>query len=229
MTFPHDLTGVRYSICRRRDLPEMRRLLADTFARNDPPAIAVGLTPAEFEAFVRVIARSAVTQRLSIVARDIATGELAGALLAEDSASPARDGFDRLSAKFEPIFDLFDQLEAQVSDDVPPMPGDSLHLFLIGVAPRFMGRGIARHLVTACLANGAELGYRMAVAEATNPTSQHILATLGFVTRAQCSYAEYRRDTHAVFASIAESGGPMAMSRSIGLAAGPLAVSGRPT
>jgi GNAT superfamily N-acetyltransferase len=92
-----------------------------------------------------------------------------------------------------------------------------------------MGRGIGRHLVAACLANGAEWGYRRAVAEATNPTSQHILATEGFVMRAQSSYADYRFEDVPVFASVAEFGGPIAMCRDMGPAAPPLAVPGQPT
>jgi hypothetical protein len=43
--------------------------------------------------------------------------------------------------------------------------------------------------------------------------SQHIFGKLGFVTRAQVSYADYRRAGVAVFAWIAEHGGPMAMVR----------------
>ncbi len=52
--------------------------------------------------------------------------------------------------------------------------------------------------------------------EATNPVSQSVFRRLGFVERARRSYAEHRFEGRAVFASIAEHGGPMLMERSIG-------------
>ena len=195
----------------------MGRLLAETFAQHDPPAVAVGLTSDEFEAFVNVVSQSAGTDRLTIIARDIASGAMAGALLTEDAASPSAEGIDRLSTKLDPIFDLLGQLDEKVRDERPAIPGASLHLFLLGTAQLFEGRGIAQQLVTACLANGAAMRYRTAVTEATNRVSQHIFAKLGFVARAQSSYAEYRRDGIPVFASIAEQGGPMAMIRDIAM------------
>jgi len=216
---PYDISGIRYSVCEQRDVPEIGRLLAETFARHDPPAVAVGLSPDEFEAFVRIVSRSAGTDRLTIIARDIASGAMAGALLTEDAALSSTEGLDHLSPKFDPIFDLLGQLDEKVRDERAVVPGDSLHLFLLGTAQRFEGRGIAQHLVTACLANGSAMGYRTAVTEATNRTSQHIFAKLGFVSRAECSYAEYRRDGIPVFASIAGHGGPMAMIRDVSVVA----------
>jgi ribosomal protein S18 acetylase RimI-like enzyme len=152
---------------------------------------------------------------LTIIARDEASGAMAGALLNEDAASPAPEGVDRLSDKFVPIFDLLDQLEDQVPDDDPPLPGEALHLFMLGVDRAFARRGIGQQLVVASLAHGAELGYRVAVTEAMNRVSQHIFAKLGFLSRAEVSYADYRYDGIAVFASIAEHGGPMSMRRDL--------------
>ena len=41
-----------------------------------------------------------------MIPRECTADELVGALLAEDSASALPDGMDRLSPKFEPIFDI---------------------------------------------------------------------------------------------------------------------------
>jgi GNAT superfamily N-acetyltransferase len=208
---PFERSGIRYTVCDPSDVLEMSRLLADTFSRSDPPAVAVGLTAAEFEVFVRIVARPAGTQRLTIIARDIGSGEMAGALLAEDAAAPPPNGMDELSEKFEPIFDLFEELAARIPEAPEAKPGAVLHLFLLGTADRFAGRGIGQHLVGACLANGRGLGYRIAVVEATGRTSQHIASKFGFVARAQMAYADYRREGVAVFESLSEQGGPMAM------------------
>lgn len=163
-----------YSVYTARDAAEMARLLGEVFSRRDPPAVAVGLTPSEFEAFVRLFCPKAAAEGLTIVARRAGTGELAGALLTEDSASAPPDGMDRLSPKFEPVFDILGQLDTDYRADRTLQPGESLHLFLLGVAESAAGRGVAQHLVSTCIEHGARKGYQLAVTEATNKTSQHI-------------------------------------------------------
>jgi GNAT superfamily N-acetyltransferase len=81
------------------------------------------------------------------------------------------------------------------------------------VAERYSGRGIARQLVTQCVANAARRGYRLAVTEATNLTSQHIFRQEGFVERVRGSYREHRFEGRAFFQSIAEQGGPILMDK----------------
>ena len=83
------------------------------------------------------------------------------------------------------------------------------------VDDRFARRGIAQRLVEVSLANAVALGYRTAVTEATNLVSQHIFSKLGFATRAQASYGDYRGGGNATFASIADQGGIMSMARNL--------------
>jgi GNAT superfamily N-acetyltransferase len=214
MTLPSG-QDIEYSLYTSRDAEEMIRLLGDVFARRDPPAVAVDITPGEFERFVRLFRPTAHDEALTIVARSAATGELLGALLTEDSASPPPDGLDGLSQKFDPIFDILGQLDAEYRAERPVAPGECLHLFLLGVAGTAAGKGVAQRLVGESLANGRRRGYRMAVTEATNPTSQYIFRKLGFVERVRRSYADHRFEGRAVFASIAGHGGPMLMDRQL--------------
>jgi ribosomal protein S18 acetylase RimI-like enzyme len=212
---PYDDAGVRYAVCDAAEVPELRRMLALTFTESDPMPVAVGLDPDEFEALVALVVAPESTQGLTVVARDLASGVLAGALLNEDAATPPPDGLVTLSDKFDPIFDLLGQLDDQLAHPPVTEPGAVLHLFLLGVDGRFGGRGIAQRLVQASLAHATAMGYRSAIAEATNRTSQHIFRKAGFGTRATASYADYRRDGVAVFASISEHGGPAAMMREL--------------
>ena len=214
-TPPQVISGIEYSVCRPEDTFDMARLLAESFTQHDPPAVAVGLTSNEFEAFVELWSPAAGVDGLTIVARDIATDQLAGALLTDDAASPPPQGLDSVSDKFDPILDLLGQIDSEYRDGRTIEPGQTLHLFLLGVAEQFTRRMIGQHLVAACLANGAIKGYKSAVTEATNPVSQHIFGRLGFANRAERSYGDYRLDGAPVFASISEHGGPMAMDRAI--------------
>lgn len=195
------------------DAEAMAKLLAQAFTRHDPPAVATSLTASEFEAFVRLLCPQVAADGLTIVARLEGSGELVGALLTEDSASPLPDGIDRLSAKFLPIFDILGQLETEYRAGRELRPRESLHLFLLGVSDGVAGRGVAQQLLAACLENGKGRGYRVAVTEATNKVSQHIFRKQGFVERVKLSYQAHRFEGRPVFASIAEHGGPILMDK----------------
>lgn len=207
---------IRCSICTVAEVGEVARLLGQAFASHDPPAVAVGLEPAEFEAFVHVLGPRIGADGLTIVARSGETGALMGALVTEDLAAGPPPGMDRLTRKLDPIFELLGELDSEHRAGQTIEAGEALHLFLLGVDRRFSGRGVGQALVGACLANGVVRRYRRAVTEATNPTSQHVFRKQGFVERARRSYAAYRYGGEAVFASIAEHGGPMRMERHLG-------------
>lgn len=202
-----------FSLYTAPDADEMVRLLADVFARHDPPAVAVGLTSTEFETLVRSFCPKAASESLTIIARSAGTGEMAGALLTEDSASVPPAGLERLSPKFDPIFDILGQLDGEYRAGRTVRVGESLHLFLLGVSRRFAGQGVAQALVAQCLANGAGRNYRVAVTEATNRTSQHIFRKQGFTERVRRSYQDHRFQGAAPFAVIADQGGPVLMDK----------------
>jgi GNAT superfamily N-acetyltransferase len=204
---------IEYGTYVSSDAEAMVKLLGEVFSRYDPPAVAVGLTTPEFEAFVRLLCPKVVVEGLTIVARLAGTGELIGVLLTEDSASALPEGIDRLCAKFDPIFDILGQLDTEYRGGQVLRPGESIHLFLLGVSDRVAGRGVAQQLVSACLDHGTRRGYRVAVTEATNKVSQHIFRKQGFVARVQRSYEAHRFEGRQVFASIAEHGGPILMDK----------------
>jgi ribosomal protein S18 acetylase RimI-like enzyme len=206
---------IEYGIFVAQDTQEVARLLAEVFSQRDPPAVAVGLSPTEFEPLVQLLCPRAAAQGLSVVARHAGTKELVGALLTEDRASEPPDGMDRLSPKFAPIFDILGQLDAAYDAERTPQPGESMYLFLLGIADGYTGRGVAQHLVSLCLEQGAHKGYKLAVAEATNKRSQHVLRKLGFAERVQRSYLDHQYAGRAPFASIADQGGPILMDRSL--------------
>jgi hypothetical protein len=81
---------------------------------------------------------------LTMVARRAATGELIGVMLNEDCASAMPDGMERLGGKFDPILDILGQLSAEYWGDRSARPGESLHLFLLGVAEEDSGKGVAQ-------------------------------------------------------------------------------------
>ena len=210
-----DQPSIEYSVCTAGDTGEMTQLLAEVFSSGEPPAIAVGLTAAEFASFVQLLCPSVIAEGLTIVARRADTGKMAGALLTLDFASALPEGMANLSPKFDPIFDILGQLDDEYRDGRVVPHGESLHLYLLGVASSSAGHGVAKQLVATCLENGARKGYRVAVTEATAGVSQHVFRRLGFSERVRRSYGEYRFGGRAVFASIAEQGGVILMDRDL--------------
>ena len=188
-------------------------MLGETFSRREPPAVALGITAGEFETFVQLLCPAAVTEGLTIVARRTDTGEMVGALLTEDSASAMPHGMDGLTSKFDPIFDILGQLDTEYRRGHSAQHGESMHLYLLGVAESATGHGVAKHLVAECLETGARKGYRVAVTEATTKVSQHVFGRLGFSERVHRSYEQHRFNGRAVFASVSEHGGPILMDR----------------
>jgi ribosomal protein S18 acetylase RimI-like enzyme len=206
---------IEYEIYTARDADGMVTLLSEAFTQREPLAQAVGITGPEFETFVRLLCPKADAERLTIVARHTGSGNLAGVLLTEDSASPPPDGLDAMGPKFEPIFDMLHGMEVEYRAGKTPSPGESLHLFLLGVAEFDTGQGIGHELVRRCLEHGARKGYRLAVTEATNPTSQHIFRQLGFANRVMRPYPGHRYNGEPVFRSIRHMGGAILMDKSL--------------
>ena len=116
----------------------------------------------------------AEAEGLTIIARSGETAEMMGPCLPKISLSSAfRDGL----LEWEVQSDV--RYPCPVGYCVPEWPvGEgrrvAASLSLPGVAERFAGQGIAQRLVAECVANGAHEGYRVAVTEATNRTSQHV-------------------------------------------------------
>jgi len=207
---------IEYGVCAEGDVDALCDLLAEVFSRSDPPAVAAGVTALEFRAFVQLLSPNADGEGLTIVARLADSRKVVGALLTEDGSSSLPDGMERLSPKFDPIFDILGQLDEEYRGNSVNAYGEQLHLFLLGVSPEATGRGVAHELVRVCLENGSRLGYRTAVTEATNKVSQHIFRKAGFSERVTRSYNDHRFRGRAVFASIADQGGPVLMDKSLG-------------
>jgi len=206
---------LEYGLISTSETEAMVKVLAEAFTRHDPLAVGVGLTPADFEAFVRTLLPNVAQEGLTVVARLRETGEIVGALLTEDAAAAAPEGMEHLGEKFGPIADILGGLVGEYMGGQAPRHGEKLHLYLLGVSDRATQKGVGQALVARCLENGAHRGYRIAFAEATNRTSQHIFRKLGFLPRVARSYQDHVFKGRRVFESIAAHGGPILMDMPI--------------
>jgi ribosomal protein S18 acetylase RimI-like enzyme len=210
-----ELRGIKYGLLEREDVGDMARVLGDVFSRRDPPAIAVGMSATDIKEFVDIFGPKALAEDLTIVARN-SSGELVGAMFTEDFGTSPPADVTRAPASFAPVGALLDSLDDEYRATHPVVPGSHLHLFMVGVSDSFGGAGIAQTMITLCLTNGAQRGYRLAITEATSRTSQHIFRKLGFRDFCTRSYKEFLYEGRHVFESIRAHGGTVLMERSVG-------------
>ena len=214
-TKPGNQPAVTYDAAGASDSDEIVRLLARVFSQSEPPAVAMGLSFADFEQFLQIVVPNVIPNGLTVVSRTADTGELAGVLFTDDFATPPDVDLDRISPKFLPIFSMLETLDEQFRQGKAILPNHYLHLFMLAVEARFAGQGIGQGLIRACIDNGARKGYRTAVTEATGKVSQHAFRKNGFADRCSVSYQSFRYENKLVFASIREHEKAILMDRSL--------------
>lgn len=207
---PQELDSLRPA-----DLAAMARLLGQVFSLYDPPAVAVGLPADQIERLVAAFGPKALTEGLSVVARRPGSDDLIGAVLVEDFATPPPAGVLELAPAFAPIAAMLESLGAHYQADRHVPPGDSVHVFMVGVARDAGGRGLAHRLIAECLDRAKTRGYRTAVTEATNVVSQHIFRKLGFRDVLLASYADFTFGGQTVFSSIVGSESTILMDKEL--------------
>jgi GNAT superfamily N-acetyltransferase len=207
------IQDVVYGIAETADIEEMADLLANVFSRFEPPAVASGLSFDEVREIVLQYGWRAPADGLTLLARDQPSGRLIGAMLTDDFATPPPVPPDRLPKKFMPIAALLDELDRQYREHHSVVQGDALHLFMLGVAPDFGGKGIANGLVRLTLDNGKQKGFSRAITEATGNVSQHVFHKQGFVGRFRIAYPDFRFEGRRTFETIVEHQAVLLMER----------------
>src|SRR5262245_40427935 len=206
--------GVQYELFDMSALDEMAPMVAEAFNRYEPMTVAQDVPFKEFIGLINLFEPKAQQEELTILARDQETGQVIGAMIADDFASAPPEGMGRLGEAFEPILALLGELDEQYRKGRTLRLGEYLHLFMIAVDHRHKGRKVAQNLVRACLENGARKGYRTAVTEATGVISQHIFrSSFGFRDRLEMPYKTFVYEGRPVFASIEGHSGTILMDK----------------
>jgi len=206
--------GVQYQLFDMYALDEMAPMVAEAFNRYEPMTVAQAVPFQEFVDFVKLLAPKAQHEELTVLARDQETGQVIGAMIADDFASAPPEGMGLLGEAFEPILALLGELDEQYKKGRTLRLGGYLHLFMIAVDHRHKGRKVAQNLVRACLENGARKGYHTAVTEATGVISQHIFRSrFGFRDRLEIPYKTFVYEGRPVFASIEGHSGTILMDK----------------
>jgi hypothetical protein len=133
-----------YHVAKPHDSDDIVCLLATVFSKSEPPAVALGLSCADFERFLWLIVLRAIPDELTIVSRSKGTGKLAGVLLTDDFASPPALDLKQISPKFLPILSLLETLDEQFRRGKTISAGKYLHPFMLGVEGGLRDAGLGK-------------------------------------------------------------------------------------
>ncbi|ARV59000.1 hypothetical protein BZZ01_10445 [Nostocales cyanobacterium HT-58-2] len=216
MDLLHETIDVQYELFHPDSRNEMALLVAEAFTHSEPLTINQGFSIDEFADFIRFVGGWAEQEKLTVIARDKQTHKLLGVLISGDFASASYlENYDISDNNFPPIFELLGELEAQYTQGKSIYPGEYLYLYMLAVSPQRRGEKIAQNLVQTSLEYGISKGYRMAVTEATNSTSQHVFRKLGFVDRHEILYKHFTYQGQQVFKSIEKHTGTILMDKAL--------------
>lgn len=211
----HETETVRYEIFERNSLDQLANVVAKAFIQFDPMAIAQNLSVEEFADYIKLLGEWIEQEQLTVIARDKSSDEIVGAVIAGDFASdsPLNPDSNDISAKFDPIVELIEELETRYKKDQQIKLGEYLHVYMLAVSPNHQRKKIAQNLLQVCLNNGVKKQFNWAVTEAANSVSQHIFGKLDFVPRYQISYQEFTHQGIRVFAKIKGHEGTILMDK----------------
>ncbi|HLJ90233.1 MAG TPA: GNAT family N-acetyltransferase [Candidatus Angelobacter sp.] len=205
------MNSIRYSPAKPADADAIIRLLAQSFSEREPPAVAMGLSFDDLHTFLQLNAPEIISKGLSIAGRDEEHGQIVAAALVSDFSVASTIHVDGIHKNFLPILSMLGALDAGFSTGKTILPGQYLHIFMLGVDQKASGFGVGQRLIQVALAQGLNHGFQSAVAEATGGVSQHCFRKCGFVDRVKISYRDYVYDKQKVFASIRENDGAILM------------------
>ena len=213
MTQPQEHEGIRYELFNLQVCDAVAAVVAEAFAGYEPMMVAQNIPVNRMADYLRSLGQVLAQEELAVVALDIKTDRVVGALITRDFVYM----LDMVSDEGEdPINAILNTLDRQYTRMKTIRRGQYLHLNLLAVAQQHTGRAVAQNVVRLCLENGRQKGYRIAVTEATGLASQYIFReTHGFVARYEIPYQTFRYQGRRPFASIKEHPSVILMDKSL--------------
>lgn len=187
------------------DAEQALRLASAVDLEREPLTAAARLTHEDELPYVKPIVAAGLTEGLSVVARDEASGRLLGFCLAHDFCTPAGVSEANSAPRLKPVVRLLTELEEDyVRMYGQPTPGEVVQLSMTGTVAEVSGYEIARQLEQHTLNASLIRGYRRAVTICTHRVTAIQAERAGFVRSATRDYATYEYEGQRVFASLAD-------------------------
>lgn len=179
-------------------------LIARVFSRDEPLAVTVGQTRAEFTAMLGIFLPAAIPDALTMGAFD--EQKLVGIALTTAFSFTPPPEIEGTSPNYPPIGALIEALERDYERQNAERLDRCAHIHMLALDDAARGLGVAQALVQATTENACAKGFDAMLSDATNPTSQQVFAKQGFETRNEIRYDRFEHEGTTPFAAIANLG-----------------------
>jgi len=185
------------------DEEETVNLMCDTFL-EEPLTKACKISRERYIQFCIDVFREAVKQQFAYGFFDLEVNKLSSFWICEEDHSfDGNDEFvDIIIPEMMPIFDILEKVHGKLGDALFDLCNAQdlrrekiLHMFMVGVNPRYRGENIAHRFTKEILEINTNLGFTIAAVEATNPGSRKFLEDLGFKNGGEVLYDKPPFDT----------------------------------
>jgi ribosomal protein S18 acetylase RimI-like enzyme len=173
------------------------RIYAEVFLADEPTTHTRSPDPARFLYYANLYTQFLSGKKLSFLARDERTPELAGFIFCVDmtgSLESLGEWATLITEDFREVMTMINELEDRYIRLAEIAPGSVLHIFQIGVDRQYRSQGIAQLLINQALANARRYGFRKAIADCTNLASRRSFEQCGFLEVGFSSYEEFNLD-----------------------------------
>ncbi|MCP2727310.1 GNAT family N-acetyltransferase [Limnofasciculus baicalensis] len=110
MSILTEKNGIIFETIQQQDIEATAACISNIMSKSEPITRALQISEAEFHGFAIPYCHKAVKESVSLVAKDRQTGQIVGFIISKDLMTWPPERLEIPSDKFEPIFNLLEQL-----------------------------------------------------------------------------------------------------------------------
>ena len=207
---------IEYQTLSEEKLKETIALVTKVFAYQEYAIKGSGLSYNSFHLFSKLYCTASLKTLLSIIAVDINSGEVLGFSINEDPNSENAVDIS-LFEKSDKAYGLFLALLKKLNkfSNSDGIPGNNLHLYLLGVAIEHQKKGIGTNLVKATEMIAKTKRFKNILVEATSPGTKPTCEKLGYDNIGKIIYRDFEYNKKKPFSQITDYDGPCLFSKKI--------------
>ena len=156
--------------------------VSTVFANREPLCAALSITREQMMSFCVPYFCHVMEHKLSLVASDVHTGKVVGAVIVEDPILNQKNPPDLASMDVVilPILEILETVSASFYKAGTHSVGSVAQILMIAVTDGYQNKGIIQELHKRLIEQLPGRGYTSLVTEPTGPISRHVFQKLGF-------------------------------------------------
>jgi len=194
------LNNIKYTVATPKDADAILECIATSFT-SEPGCSLLGVTKQVLVTFTKYFIKECCLNGLSVIAHDVASGEIAGALISRDFFSELEEGLSSWVEKstMNPIIAMLHQVDEMWLKQHPNKSvGHCVNLWMLGILDKFRGRKIANTLVELGIQLATEKLFKIAVVECSGSFSRAACEKVGMVSKCDNSKIRYFSLFHSI-------------------------------